>query len=87
MTSREAWRRELQQLDGSEVSKHLNSGPIVYRQCESQILLYITELGGRYTQAAQARPDPLGLGWYGLLEPLVYCTWTYNPINQPLGMP
>lgn len=87
MTSREEWRRELQQLDGSEVSKHLNSGLIVYSQWESQILLSITELGGRYTQATQARPDSLGLGWYGLLAPLVYCTWTYNPINKPLGMP
>jgi hypothetical protein len=49
MTSRREWRRELQQLDGSEVFKHLNSGPIVYSQWESHILLSITELGGRYT--------------------------------------
>src|ERR1700722_8189733 len=70
MTSREERCRELQQLDGSEVAKHLNSGPIVYSQWESHILLSITELGRRYTRAAQAMPNPLGLGSYGLLGPL-----------------
>jgi hypothetical protein len=53
-----------------EVAKHLNSGPVVCGRLESNVVLSITDLGRRCTWTAQARPDPLDLGWYGLLGPL-----------------